>query len=303
MSQLKSVLSDLLSVETCEKPTLSPGLYIVAVPIGNLEDFTLRALRILRDADFIACEDTRVTGKLLELSGLRGKKYIPCHDFNEENAAERIKTAILEDKSVALVTDAGVPLISDPGFRTVRTLRHNNLPVIPVPGASAPVTALSVSGLPSDRFYFIGFLPKKPGARQKILTEIRDQKTCFIFFERAERTPRLVTDLAEFFPTAAFFIAREMTKKFETFFSGNAAEMTDFLSSAPLKGEVTLLLHPGETKCDTEEETLEKASEKLRLRLQAGEKLKAASEAVALETGLPKKTLYKLGTDLKNAEI
>ncbi len=294
MSQLKTV-SDLLKRDG-EKPV--PGLYAVATPLGNLEDFTLRGLLTLHHADLIACEDTRITGKLLERIGADKKKLIPCHNFNETEAAAKIIAAVTQGFSVALVSDAGTPLISDPGYRVIAAMREANLPVFVIPGVSAPVAAACVSGLPTDRLYFLGFPPKTSGKRQKLFAQIKNQDTSFVFFERAERVGNLLKELDQIFPNAEYCIAREITKKFETFYRGKAKVLCDVIEQANhFKGEVTLMVSPAlpDEKTALEEYDDDAILNLLAEKLSAGEKLKAASEAVANLTGRSKKEIYQLG--------
>jgi 16S rRNA (cytidine1402-2'-O)-methyltransferase len=286
-----------------EEGQLRTGLYVVATPLGNLEDFTLRGLKILHKADIIACEDTRVTGKLLELIGADKKKLISCHNFNEAESAEKIIHAVKAGYAVALVSDAGTPLISDPGYRVISALRAAECSVFVVPGVSALTATACIAGEPTDRLYFIGFAPKTAGKRKKLFAEIQTQNTSFIFFERAERTPDLIAELDEFFPNARYFVARELTKKFETFYRGSAKTISEAIRNAPsFKGEVTLLLAPSAQENAENAETYDDSAiiALLQERLRAGEKLKAASESVALQTGRNKKDVYQIGALHKN---
>ena len=174
--------------------SLEPGLYVVATPIGNLADITLRALKTLAAADLIACEDTRNTGKLLKHFAIT-TKMTPYHEHNADKAGPKLIAALLANKTVALVSDAGTPLISDPGYKLVAKARQENIPVIPIPGASAPLAALVASGLQSDSFLFAGFLPSKELARQKRLTELAELETTLVLFESPNRLLASVKDM------------------------------------------------------------------------------------------------------------
>ncbi len=191
-------------------------LYVVATPIGNLGDMTARAIAVLQQVDLIAAEDTRHSGPLLQHFGIT-TACIACHDHNERQIAAGLVERIQSGESVALISDAGTPLISDPGYLLVRTAREAGVPVVPVPGASAMIAALSVSGLPSDRFSFEGFLPAKSSARRQRLQALADEGGTLIFYESTHRIEESLADMAEVFgPERYAVIAREITKRFET---------------------------------------------------------------------------------------
>ena len=224
-----------------------PGhLYVVATPIGNLADLTERARAILGAVDAVACEDTRTTGALLARLGLH-RPLLPYHDHNETEAAERLAAELAAGRSLALVSDAGTPAISDPGFRLVRACRRRGLPVVPVPGPSALVAVLSASGLPSNGFLYAGFLPPKSAARTAFFSKYRDFDYTIALFESCHRIDKAVAELAETLgPARVLCVAKEVTKLHETFFVGPAAEVRDRLARASLKGEFVLLIAPAD---------------------------------------------------------
>jgi 16S rRNA (cytidine1402-2'-O)-methyltransferase len=226
------------------EPPLTPGtLYLVATPIGNLEDITLRALRTLKECDVIAAEDTRRTGQLLKHFGI-SKPMLSYFQFNEAKRSEEILERLQRGEKIALVTDAGSPGISDPGERVVRAARANGLRVEAVPGPCALVAALTASGLPTDEFHFIGFLPHKSGQRRKQLEALREFAGTLVLYESPYRIEKLLTELAEVFPERQVVLARELTKKFEEFLRGTAAELPEVIKKRSLKGEFVVLIAP-----------------------------------------------------------
>jgi len=224
-----------------------PGhLYVVATPIGNLADLTDRARAILAGVDIVACEDTRTTGGLLTRLGLR-KDLVAYHEHNETEAAERLADQVAAGKSIAVVSDAGTPALSDPGFRVVRACRRRGLPVVPVPGPSALTAVLSASGLPSNGFLYVGFLPPKSAARIAFLEKYRDFPYTLALFESCHRIDKAVAEIvATLGPARVIGVAKEVTKLHETFFVGPAADVQARLAKASLKGEFVLLIAPGE---------------------------------------------------------
>jgi 16S rRNA (cytidine1402-2'-O)-methyltransferase len=222
-----------------------PGhLYVVATPIGNLADLTERARAILSGVDVIACEDTRTTGGLLSRLGLH-KDLVAYHEHNEIEAAERLADQLAAGKSIAVVSDAGTPGLSDPGFRVVRACRRRSLPVIPVPGASALTTVLSASGLPTNGFLFVGFLPPKSAARIAFLEKYRDFDYTLALYESCHRIDKAVAEIVTTLgPARVICVAKEVTKLHETFFVGGAADVQARLATASLKGEFVLLIAP-----------------------------------------------------------
>ena len=219
-------------------------LYIVATPIGNLADISHRALHILENVDVIACEDTRHTQRLLSAFSIKNRT-MSMHDHNERQRQEQISSLLQEGKSVALVSDAGTPLISDPGFHLVRHCRQLGLAVSPIPGACAAISALSVAGLPTDRFTFEGFLPSKSGARQATLNDLANETRTMVFYDAPRRAIDTVEDIVKVLGGERYVvIARELTKTFETIYSDTAENLLAWLQEDPnqLKGEMVLII-------------------------------------------------------------
>lgn len=274
---------------------LAPGLYVVATPIGNLRDITLRALDVLKQADLVLAEDTRVTGKLLQAFGL--KAALERHD---EHAAERARPkamALLERGGrVALVSDAGTPLISDPGYRLVREAAAAGHNVVPIPGASALLAGLSAAGLPTDRFLFVGFPPPKSAARRTFLTEFAGVRATLVFFEGGSRLADTLADMAAVLgPDREAVVAREITKLYETFYRGPLGTLAaDPKLDAP-KGEIVILVAPGRET----EATAADADTALRDALARLKPADAAAE-VAKALGLPRRDLYRRALELKD---
>jgi 16S rRNA (cytidine1402-2'-O)-methyltransferase len=223
-------------------PPLQPGtLYLVATPIGNLEDITLRALRTLKECDVVAAEDTRRTGQLLKHFGI-SKPMLSYFQFNEAKRSEEIIERLQRGEKVALVTDAGSPGISDPGERVVRAARAARLRVESVPGPCALVAALTASGLPTEEFHFIGFLPHKSGQRRKQLEALKNFAGTLVLYESPYRIEKLLVELAEVFPDRQVVLTRELTKKFEEFLRGTPAELLEVTKKRSLKGEFVVLV-------------------------------------------------------------
>lgn len=272
--------------------SLSPGLYIVATPIGNLSDITLRAVDVLRGVDAVACEDTRVTGKLLHHLGLK-KKLIRYDDHAGEGDRERL-LALMENQPVALVSDAGTPLISDPGYRLVRTARERGIAVTSLPGPNAAVVAMTLSGLPNDRFLFAGFLPNKAKAREEVLAELGTVPATLVFYETAPRLDAALQAIDAMLPGREVAVARELTKKFEECRSGTPAELAAHYTAHPPKGEIVLLVAPpsDEPAADIDVDAM------LRSELAESKPSQAAAK-VAKATGLDRKVLYARAMELK----
>jgi len=225
-------------------PPLSPStLYLVATPIGNLEDITLRALRVLRDCDVIAAEDTRRTGQLLKHFEI-SRPLISYFQFNEARRSEEILERLGRGEKVALVTDAGTPGISDPGEKVVRAAVERGFRVEAVPGPCALVAAITASGLPADEFHFIGFLPHKSGQRRRQLEGLVQFAGTLILYESPYRIEKLLTELGEVFPERRVVMARELTKKFEEFLRGTPAQLLEVVRKRALKGEFVVMIGP-----------------------------------------------------------
>jgi 16S rRNA (cytidine1402-2'-O)-methyltransferase len=230
-------------------PSLTPQpghLYVVATPIGNLADLSERARAILGAVDLVACEDTRTTGAMLTRFGLH-RELFAYHDHNETEAAEKLAGLLVLGKSIAVVSDAGTPGLSDPGFRIVRACRRRGLPVVPVPGASALTAVLSAAGLPTNGFLFAGFLPPKSAARIAFLGKYRDFEYTLALYESCHRIDKFAAEITETLgPDRVVCIAKEVTKVHETFFIGSAADVQERLAKASLKGEFVVLIAPAD---------------------------------------------------------
>lgn len=223
-------------------PPLTPGtLYLVATPIGNLEDITLRALRTLKECDLVAAEDTRHTGQLLNHFGI-SKPLLSYFQFNEAKRSEEIIERLRRGEKVALVTDAGSPGISDPGERVVRAALGAGFRVEPVPGACALVAALTASGLPTDEFHFVGFLPHKSGQRRKRLAELKEVSGTLVLYESPYRVEKLLEELREICPDRVVVLGRELTKKFEEFIRGKPGELLEQIRGRTVKGEFVVMI-------------------------------------------------------------
>jgi 16S rRNA (cytidine1402-2'-O)-methyltransferase len=221
-------------------------LYLVGTPIGNLEDITLRALRILKEADQIACEDTRHTQKLLAHYDIH-KPLVSYHEHNELTRAPELVVALEQGAKIALVSDAGTPLVSDPGHRLVTLCLRHHIPVVPIPGPSALLASLSASGLPSEEFLFVGFLPARTGERRRALERLRIEDRTIILYEAPHRIAECVADAREILGDRPACLAREVTKLHEEFRRGKLSEIAASLEVRPARGEITLLIGPAET--------------------------------------------------------
>jgi 16S rRNA (cytidine1402-2'-O)-methyltransferase len=269
------------------------GLYVVATPIGNLGDMSWRAVEVLREVSLIAAEDTRHSLRLLQHFGI-DTPTVAYHDHSDERAVARILDCVAAGGSVALVSDAGTPLISDPGYRLVRTMQDQGFAVHPIPGACAAIAALSVSGLPTDRFLFEGFLPSKPGTRRNRLRELERETATLVFYEAPHRVLETLHALADAFGGAReAALAREITKAFETVRRGRLDELCDFVAGdrQQQKGEIVLLVS-GRARRQGEDELPPDAAALL-VRLASELPARRASAVVADLTGLRKKSLYE----------
>ncbi len=276
---------------------MSGVLYLVATPIGNLEDITLRALRILREADLIACEDTRQTRKLLEHYGIH-KPTVSYHEHNEAARAEELLEKLRQGCRVALVSDAGTPLISDPGYRLLSKAIEAGIPVEPIPGPSALLAALSASGLPTDSFRFGGFLPARSSARRKALAALEHEEATVIYYEAPHRILETLTDIAEVLGPRPVVLARELTKIHQEFLRGTASQIRDILAARRgVKGEITLLIGKASLERNGAEEQSADADElrrEVEAAMQSGMDRMRALKSVARRHGLSKRELYRL---------
>ncbi|MFZ1131364.1 MAG: 16S rRNA (cytidine(1402)-2'-O)-methyltransferase [Terriglobales bacterium] len=272
-----------------------PSLYLVATPIGNLEDITLRALRVLKEVDLIACEDTRQTLKLLSHYGIQ-TRLVSYHEHNEITKAAELVVDLEGGAQIALVTDAGMPGISDPGFRLIALAIRHHVPVVPIPGASAFLAALVASGLPTESFRFSGFLPAKSGQRRKLLESIKDSPRTQVFYEAPHRLLETLSEVSEVLGDARHVVvAREVTKIHEEFLRGRAREILDELKArGDVKGEITLLI------AKAEEGAVPSASETVSLAQRVREIItedksdeKSALKKVAKERGIGKSEAYR----------
>ncbi len=271
---------------------LEPGLYIVATPIGNLGDMTFRAVDTLKACEVIACEDTRVTGRLLARYEIKTKmqRY-------DDHASDTVRARLIEQAArepVALVSDAGTPLVSDPGYRLVREARGAGVTVTSIPGACAAVVGLTLSGLPNDRFHFAGFLPVKEKARRDAFEAVSEVSATLIFYETGPRLVRSLQALADLWPTRAVSVARELTKLHEECRTSSPAELAEHYAAHPPKGEIVLLIGPpvDEASSAAPDELLREALKDLPVSKAAGR--------VAKVTGLDRQTLYARAMELKN---
>ncbi|MBN4066878.1 16S rRNA (cytidine(1402)-2'-O)-methyltransferase [Simkania negevensis] len=223
---------------------MSGTLYLVATPIGNLEDITLRALSVLKECSAVLCEDTRRAGFLLNHYGIK-KPLLSYHKFNESRREEEVFGRLLGGEDLALVSDAGTPGINDPGVRLVDACRCRQIPVVPLPGACSPIVALAASGFPTAQFQCVGFLPKKGGARRKVLEAAVAYSGTTICFESPYRLCKTLAALVEVAPDCMVGVGRELTKKFEEHRRGTSQELLDYYTDKPPKGEIVLLIAPG----------------------------------------------------------
>jgi 16S rRNA (cytidine1402-2'-O)-methyltransferase len=237
-----------------------PGLYVVSTPIGNLGDMTHRAVDVLKSVDLIACEDTRHSGLLLQHYHIRNR-LTSYHEYNKVSRTPELVAQLRQGRAIALITDAGTPGISDPGFYLIRAAVREGIPVIPVPGASALLAGLVVSGLPSDRFAFEGFLPKRDGRRRKRLAALKDEQRTTVYCESARRVKRLLEEMLELWGDREVVVCREMTKRFEEVLRGKTTDVLDRIGDRELKGEtVVVVAGAGEGEREDEDEREDQAA-------------------------------------------
>jgi 16S rRNA (cytidine1402-2'-O)-methyltransferase len=268
---------------------MSGVLYLVATPIGNLEDITLRALRVLREVDLVACEDTRQTRKLLDHYGIH-KPTVSYHEHNEALRSAELLEKLRSGTSVALVSDAGTPLISDPGYRLVIKAIESGVPVDPIPGASAILAALTASGLATDTFHFGGFLPARSAQRRKLLAKLKDEPATLVFYEAPHRILEALDDIEAVLGSRPVVLARELTKIHQEFLRGPAQTLRRELTSRPsLKGEMTLLIGKATGSALAELPIPEAVAASMR----AGLSRMEAMKSVARDRGLSKREIYR----------
>lgn len=281
-----------INIESQKLPT---GLYVVATPLGNLKDITVRALETLASVDFIWCEDKRISVRLLQAYGINSKLFA-YHEHNAAAEMQHIIDKLEQGAAVALISDAGTPLISDPGMKLISECRKLKLPLIPIPGPSAPITALSVAGLATNRFLFEGFLPNKAMKKAAILDELKNINATLVFFESPKRLLSSLKLIAEMLPDRQVTVARELTKIYEEVITLPAAEIyAEYKSRERIRGEIVLMIGPAtsvkQVSQDEIDAALNKALEKMRV--------KEAANFVAEQLDLPKKTLYQRALEIK----
>lgn len=274
---------------------LAPGLYLVATPIGNLSDISLRALSVLARADVIYCEDTRHSAKLLQHYAIATRTR-PFHEHNEDRESARILGELKSDNRVAIISDAGTPLLSDPGFKLVRAAAAEGIPVISVPGASALLAALTTSGLPTDSFFFGGFLPAKQAARRARLAELSEIPGSLVFYEAPHRIAETIADMADLFGKRQAVVARELTKLHEEIRHGRLTDLADAAMVDGLKGEVVIVIGAEQGQAVSDETLTARLASALEVM-----SLKDAAKALADEFGVPKARVYGLGIKAKGA--
>lgn len=268
-------------------------LYVVGTPIGNLEDITLRAIRTLKEADLIACEDTRRTQKLLNHFGIRSRT-ISYHEHNEMTRAPELVIQLEQGMNIALVTDAGMPVVSDPGFRLVHLAIRHNVSVVPVPGAPAFVAALAASGLPVEKFRFLGFLPNKKVARRRALKDLKDVTKTLVFYEAPHRVLEMLRDVREILGERPVVVAREVTKLHEEFLRGSASAVLERLRQRPVKGEITVLIGGPDEEDGRPSAPAPSIRKQLeRVIAERGLDERAALKVVARERGVSKSEAYR----------
>jgi 16S rRNA (cytidine1402-2'-O)-methyltransferase len=278
-----------------DRQVLAPGLYVTATPIGNARDITLRALDVLAECDLVAAEDTRVSAKLLAIHGL-SRPLVAYNDHNGARERPKLLARLKHGARIALISDAGTPLISDPGFKLVREALAEGIAVHAVPGASATLTALALGGLPTDRFFFAGFLPPKPGERGSVLAELADIRATLVFFEAANRLTASLTQMAEVLGDRPAAVTRELTKLYEEVRRSTLSRLAaHYTGEGAPKGEVTILVGPpGAPAADTGrlDLLLDKALPFMPVR--------AAAELIAEALGLSRKDVYRRALEKKN---
>ena len=274
------------------------GLYIVATPIGNLQDMSQRAIEVLQEADTIACEDTRVTKKLFSLLGISlHKNFITLHDHNEDEQAQKIIDCVLSGQSVAQVSDAGSPLISDPGYKLIKQCKQAGIYITAIPGCCAFVTALQLSGLPTNRFMFVGFIPNKDKARADLFKKYKNLDATLIFYETAPRLLKTLTVAKDVFGNREMSVARELTKVYEECQTACVEDLIAYYTENPPKGEMVFMVSPA---AEEEKEEID-VEELLKEKLQTTS-LKTAVKEIVEAYGLNKNDVYEQALRIKNAK-
>lgn len=277
-------------------PPLAPGLYVVATPIGNLRDITLRALETLAAADLVLCEDTRTSAKLLDHYGIKVRRQA-LHEHNERARSEEIVSRIAGGAAIALISDAGTPLLSDPGFPLIRALAEADQPIIPIPGASALLSALVVAGLPTDAFTFHGFLPPKAGARANALARLSDSRETLVFYESPRRLAEALAAMAEAFGERQAVVTLELTKRFERTARGSLPELAARFSGEETKGEAVIVVAGASDTAPAPEDWRAALVEAM-----ADQPLRAAVDDITARYGLKRKDVYDAALALKASD-
>lgn len=281
----------------------SSTLYLVATPIGNLDDMTFRALKVLKEADLVAAEDTRNTLKLLTYFGLKPAKLISCFEHNEVKRSDEILRVLEEGGSVALVTDAGMPGISDPGFQVVKAVVEKGFTVVPVPGASALLAALPAAGFPATPFTFVGFLPNKAGDRQKALHQLKSQEHTLVFFESPHRLRNSLKDMMNVFGNRKGVVGRELTKLHEEFVRGTLQELWKHFKAVEPKGEFVVVVEGAEHVDHSQQEKwigVSIADQLVQLMKEQNLSKTEAVKAVSKMRDLPREVVYQIATEIKS---
>jgi len=275
------------------------ALYVVATPIGNLYDITIRALKVLSEVDFIVCEDSRVTSKLLDQYQIFDKKFIVYNDHSDEKICFKILALIQQQKKIALVSDAGTPLISDPGYKLINFLRLNNCQIVAIPGASAVIASLSVSGIACDQFLFLGFLPNSAIQKQKIFKNY-SRNFSWVAFETAPRLVETLQLLQENFPNCKIAVAKELTKIYEQIIVGDIAFVVDFFANNPdkIKGEMVIIIEKNHK--DFKDYSLQDLEKSILNAINQGKSLKDLAQELSEVYSLHKKEIYQMAINLKN---
>jgi 16S rRNA (cytidine1402-2'-O)-methyltransferase len=276
-------------------------LYVVATPIGNLEDITLRALRVLKEADLIACEDTRHTRLLLSRHGI-STPLVSYHEHNEDRRAAELIVRLERGESVALVSDAGMPLLSDPGYPLITSAIAHSIPVVAVPGPSAVTAALAVSGLPADRFLFAGFLPRRAAERRRALEGVSGVPYTLVFFEAPHRITQTLGDLQVVFGNRRIAVVRELTKRFEEVLRGDIAEVVELIGERPARGEFTIVVDGAAAGAGTPDASDAALRVHLATLLRSGVTPSSAAKIAAGAHRVPRRTAYRMALQLREQE-